>query len=74
MQIKFSIETEYGTYTDALNLPDDVTYSNEEIEAMKQARVDNWIAIITAPLIDIPIEEVPINEVPVEEAPTEESI
>lgn len=40
-----------GTYTlnDALILPDDVTYSDEEIEAMKQQRFDNWIAIITAP-------------------------
>lgn len=40
-----------GTYTlsDALVLPDDVTYSDEEIEAMKQQRFDNWIAIITAP-------------------------
>ena len=43
-----------GTYTlsDALILPDDVTYSDEEIEAMKQERFDNWIAIITAPSVE----------------------
>jgi hypothetical protein len=49
MKIEFSIETEYGTYTDALNLPDDVTYTDEEIEAMKQERVANWISILTTP-------------------------
>lgn len=43
-----------GTYTlsDALVLPDDVTYSDEEIEAMKQQRFDNWIAIITEPPVE----------------------
>lgn len=43
-----------GTYTlsDALVLPDDVTYSDEEIETMKQQRFDNWIAVITAPPVE----------------------
>ncbi len=49
MKIDF-IKTD-GTYTlnDALILPDNVTYTEEEIEAMKQERFNNWIAIITAP-------------------------
>ena len=85
MKIEFSIETEYGTYTDALNLPDDVTYSNEEIDAMKQDRVNNWLAIITAPPIDIQeeqfieetqvIEETPVIDIQeeqfIEETPVE---
>ena len=49
MQIKFSIKTEYSTYTDALNLPDDVTYTDQEIEAMKQDRFNNWLAIFNTP-------------------------
>jgi hypothetical protein len=61
MQIIFSIDTEHGTYTDALNLSDDITYSDVEIEAMKQERVNNWIAIITTPseeIVETPTEEV----------------
>jgi hypothetical protein len=62
MQIIFSIDTEYGAYTDALNLPEDVTYSDAEIETMKQERLSNWIAIITAPpseeVIDALIEDI----------------
>lgn len=45
MKIDFSIETEYGTFTDALYLSDDIVYSEEEIEAMKQERVSNWVQI-----------------------------
>jgi hypothetical protein len=46
MQIRFSLETKYGTYSDALNLPDDHTFSDAEIEAMKIQRRDNWVAHI----------------------------
>lgn len=45
MKIDFSIETQYGTFTDALHLSDDIVYSEAEIEAMKQERVSNWITI-----------------------------
>jgi len=62
MIFPFSIDTEHGTYTSALNLADDVIYSNEEIETMKQQQLDNWIAAITAPYIDVPIEEVIIED------------
>ena len=54
MKIDFSFSSQYGTFSDALHLPDDHTFTDVEIEAMKQQRFDNWIAVITAP----PIEEV----------------
>lgn len=46
MQIRFSYETKYGLFSDALNIPDNHTFSDQEIEDMKQQRVDNWIAYI----------------------------
>lgn len=46
MQIRFSYETKYGTFNDALNLPDDHAYTEAEIEQMKEQRRDNWIAHI----------------------------
>lgn len=49
IKIDFEFETEYGSYKDALHLPYYHTYSDAEIEAMKQARVDNWLAIINTP-------------------------
>lgn len=57
MKIDFEFQTAYGKFADALYLPDDHTYSDSEIESMKQQRLDNWIAIITAPSTDV-VEEV----------------
>ena len=54
MKIDFFFDTQYGKFSDALHLPDDHGLSDEQIEAMKQQRFDNWIAVITAP----PVEEV----------------
>jgi hypothetical protein len=54
MQIIFEFQTAYGLFRDALHLPDDHGLSNEQIDAMKQDRINNWVAAITAP----PIEEV----------------
>ena len=59
MKIDFSFPSEYGTFSDALHLPDDHLFTDAEIEAMKQQRFDNWIAVITAP----PVEETPTEEV-----------
>ena len=47
MKIDFSFDTNYGKFADALHLPDDHTFSELEIEAMKQQRLDNWIAVVT---------------------------
>ena len=52
MKIDFSFDTQYGKFCDALHLPDDHGLSDEQIEAMKQQRLDNWIAVITAPAPD----------------------
>lgn len=49
IQIIFEKQTEYGNFRDALYLPIDHSYTEEDIEAMKQRRVDNWIAAVTAP-------------------------
>ena len=49
MKIDFKIETQHGTFSDALHLPDDHGLTPEQITAMQQQRVDNWIAVITAP-------------------------
>lgn len=55
MKIDFSFDTKYGKFCDAIHLPDDHTHTDAEIEAMKQQRLDNWIAVIEAP----PVEEQP---------------
>lgn len=47
MKIDFEFQTPYGLFRDALHLPDDHGLSDAELEAMKQARVDAWVAIVT---------------------------
>ena len=51
IKIDFEVETEHGIFRDALHLPDDHSFTDTEIEAMKQERVNNWIDFITAPEI-----------------------
>lgn len=46
MQIIFKFETPFGSFCDALNLPDDHGLSDEQLEAMKQERLVNWLAIV----------------------------
>jgi hypothetical protein len=58
VKIDFSVTTTYGNYTDALYLPDDHTFTDAEIESIKQERVDNWLALIAAPQNEIPPEQV----------------
>jgi hypothetical protein len=48
MKIDFEFDTAYGMFRDALYLPDNHTFTDAEIQAMKQQRVDNWIAVVTA--------------------------
>jgi hypothetical protein len=52
MKIDFEFDTPHGVFRDALHLADDHTFTDEEIQAMKQQRVDNWIAVVTAPPVD----------------------
>lgn len=46
VEIIFEQETKYGIYRDALYLPDDHTYTQDEINAMEQERIDNWLNLI----------------------------
>lgn len=46
MKIDFQFDTKYGMFADAIHLEDDVAYSDAEIEAMKQQRLKNWLAIV----------------------------
>ena len=51
MQIVFEADTPYGKFCDALYFEDDAVPDEATIEALKQERVDNWIAIVTAPSV-----------------------
>lgn len=57
LQIKFSVETQYGRFSDALYLPDDHAYTEAEIESMKQQRVDNWIIAVSTPAVEEIVED-----------------
>lgn len=65
MQIRFSFQTKYGMFNDALNLPDDHTFTEEELNQMKEQRRDNWITHIETASSEILPEEV-ITEAPAE--------
>lgn len=49
MQIVFEFETQWGKFCDALYFEDDAVPDEATIAAMKQERLDNWIAAVTAP-------------------------
>lgn len=57
IKIDFEFETPHGVFRDALHLPDDHGMTDEQIDAMKTQRVDNWIAIVTAPSVELPPEQ-----------------
>jgi hypothetical protein len=61
IKLDFEFQTQYGVYRDALYLEDNHSFTEQDIEAMKQERVDNWIAVITAPseeVIEAPTEDI----------------
>jgi hypothetical protein len=49
MQIVFEVQTAHGKFCDALYFGDDAVPDETTIETMKQQRVDNWVALVTAP-------------------------
>lgn len=49
MKIDFEFTTPYGVFRDALHLADDHIYTDEQIAAMKQERLDNWLFTIENP-------------------------
>jgi hypothetical protein len=67
-----TIDFSIGNYHDALILEDDHSFTDEEIEAMKQSRYDSWYAIISNPaLAEAQVHEEEVEEEEVEEEPTE---
>jgi hypothetical protein len=53
MKIDFEfVHPMHGKFRDALNLPDDHGFSEAELEAMKQQRFDNWVAVVEAPPVE----------------------
>lgn len=53
VQIIFEVQTSYGMYRDAFYFPADQVPSDEDLELLKQERVGNWIAVITAPPVEV---------------------
>jgi hypothetical protein len=53
IKIDFEFESPHGVFRDALHLPEDHTFTDAEIQAMKQQRYDNWWAIVNAPAPDV---------------------
>jgi hypothetical protein len=54
IKIDFEFQTPHGKFADALHLPENHGLSEAEIQAMKEQRRDNWIAIVTAPPVEQP--------------------
>jgi hypothetical protein len=49
IKIDFEFTTQYGKFRDALHLSDDHAYTEEQITAMKQERLDNWVYAVENP-------------------------
>jgi len=71
IKIDFTKTSGDGVYSfsDALHLPINHSYTDEEIEAMKQVRFDRWLDMILNPPAPV-VEETPVEETPVEETPS----
>lgn len=73
MKINFTFDTEYGLFSDAITLEDNHSFTSEEIEAMKQERLTNWITVITTPVEPSVVEPI-AEEQPLDENLLEENI
>lgn len=49
MKIDFEFSTPYGKFTDALYLADDHSFTPDEIAAMQQERLANWLDAVENP-------------------------
>ena len=55
MKIDFEIiHPIHGKFRDALTLPDNHGFTDAEIDAMKQQRFSNWVAVVEAPPAEEP--------------------
>lgn len=57
IKIDFEFDSPYGVFRDAIHLPDDHGLTDDQIQAMKQQRFDNWLAIVNAPPVEEPQQE-----------------
>lgn len=57
VKIDFEFDSPYGVFRDAIHLPDDHTFSEADIRAMKQQRFDNWLAIVNPQTVESPPEQ-----------------
>jgi hypothetical protein len=49
MKIDFEFDTPHGKYRDALYLPDDHAFTQEQIVEMQTERLNNWIYAVENP-------------------------
>ena len=49
MKIDFEFTTSYGVFRDSLYLSDNHMFTDEQIAAMKQERLGNWLLAIENP-------------------------
>ncbi len=54
MKLDFEIDTSHGKYRDALHLPDDHSFTEEQITQMQTERVNAWIYTIENPPVPQP--------------------
>jgi hypothetical protein len=55
MKIDFEFQTQYGVFRDALHFPENLPIPSEQaIEEMKLARLNNWLAIVAGPPVEEP--------------------
>ena len=68
MQILFAFDTQFGQFSDALYLDEGHTFTEAEVEAMKQERLTNWLAIVNPSpeqIEAIRLQELALGESPV---------
>lgn len=49
IKIDFEFQTPYGVFRDALHLPDDHGYTQEQIAEMQAERLNNWLFVVENP-------------------------
>ena len=71
IKIDFEKSKDGYTFKDALWLPDNHTYTDAELEAMKQQRFDTWYDLVTNPPVETQEPGTPIPDTIIEEQPQE---
>ena len=60
VKIDFEMATQYGTFKDALYLPDDHNLSELELETLKKDRADAWVNHVVAAANEPPTDVVDV--------------